>query len=135
MDQSERETAVKEDASPGLSDPDPVDVHVGGRLAALRREAGLTQADLGAAVGVTFQQWQKYERGTNRISASRLWAATGRLGCAIADVFPDRGATLPGTGGTHHAIIGSDRFASLAAADQKLVMALVERLAGTSSRR
>lgn len=53
--------------------PDPVDVQVGQRICLVREQAGLTQADLGNAIGVTFQQVQKYEKGTNRVSASKLF--------------------------------------------------------------
>lgn len=53
--------------------PHPVDVHVGKRLRLRRKALGLSQADLGRQVGITFQQIQKYERGTNRMGASRLW--------------------------------------------------------------
>jgi len=52
--------------------PDPIDVAVGARLRKIRKMRGLTQTQLGDAVGLTFQQVQKYERGTNRISASKL---------------------------------------------------------------
>jgi transcriptional regulator with XRE-family HTH domain len=50
----------------------PFDAHVGARVKARRQMLKLSQTDLGEAVGVTFQQIQKYEKGTNRISASRL---------------------------------------------------------------
>lgn len=53
--------------------PHPVDVHVGKQLRLRRKALGLSQADLGRQVGITFQQIQKYERGTNRMGASRLW--------------------------------------------------------------
>lgn len=49
-----------------------VDLLIGQRLRSARRLAGISQADLAAAAGVTFQQIQKYEKGTNRIAASRL---------------------------------------------------------------
>ena len=54
--------------------PDPVDVHVGKRVRERRVSLGMSQADLGDNLGLTFQQIQKYERGVNRISASKLWA-------------------------------------------------------------
>ena len=54
--------------------PDPVDIHVGARVRERRVSLGMSQRDLGDCVGVAFQQIQKYERGTNRISASKLWA-------------------------------------------------------------
>jgi len=62
-----------------------VDVFVGARLKALRKSAGMTQTDLANQIGVTFQQVQKYERGTNRIGASRLWSL-----CKVFNVKPDR---------------------------------------------
>ena len=58
-----------------LSDgPNPVDVHVGKRVRERRDSLGMSQADLGEYLRLTFQQIQKYERGVNRISASKLWA-------------------------------------------------------------
>jgi transcriptional regulator with XRE-family HTH domain len=54
------------------SAPDPIDVHVGKLLRAHRQALGFSQEDLGAAIGVSFQQIQKYERATNRMSASKL---------------------------------------------------------------
>lgn len=53
--------------------PHPVDVHVGSRLKELRVMNAISQAELGARLGLTFQQIQKYEKGSNRISSSRLW--------------------------------------------------------------
>ena len=52
--------------------PDPVDIEVGQRIKIQRLAAGLSQTELGESIGVTFQQVQKYEKGTNRIGASRL---------------------------------------------------------------
>jgi transcriptional regulator with XRE-family HTH domain len=52
--------------------PQPTDLHVGNRVRMRRQALGISQEKIGAMVGVTFQQVQKYERGTNRISASRL---------------------------------------------------------------
>ena len=54
--------------------PHPVDVHVGSKLRERRTLMGMTQEALGEAVGLTFQQIQKYEKGMNRVSASRLFA-------------------------------------------------------------
>jgi len=54
--------------------PDPVDVHVGKRIRERRLSLGMSQTDLGEYLGLTFQQIQKYEKGANRISASKLWA-------------------------------------------------------------
>jgi hypothetical protein len=63
--------------------PERVDVHVGVRVRVLRTLKGLTQEKLGEALGLTFQQVQKYERGTNRISASRLHQIGGILGVPV----------------------------------------------------
>jgi transcriptional regulator with XRE-family HTH domain len=52
--------------------PNPVDLHVGGKVKTRRLMLGLSQEELAQAIGLTFQQVQKYEKGTNRISVSRL---------------------------------------------------------------
>ncbi|MFH1158779.1 MAG: helix-turn-helix domain-containing protein [Pseudomonadota bacterium] len=54
------------------SGPNPVDIHVGARVKSRRLILGFSQDDLAKSIGLTFQQVQKYERGTNRISVSRL---------------------------------------------------------------
>lgn len=61
--------------------PDPVDLHVGRRIAARRSELGQTQAELGEACGVSFQQIQKYEKGANRVSCSMLTRIGVKQGC------------------------------------------------------
>ncbi|MBG7614640.1 helix-turn-helix transcriptional regulator [Brevundimonas sp. BAL450] len=68
--------------------PDPVDVHVGERVRTERIRLGLSQTELGGAIGVTFQQVQKYERGANRISASMLARVARTLHTPIGDFFP-----------------------------------------------
>ena len=78
--------------------PNPVDVHVGRQLRLLRKTKGLTQAQLAEAIGVTFQQVQKYERGANRISASKLFEAGKVLDASPAAFFQgllDRPAAAP----------------------------------------
>ena len=67
-----------------LDEPDPVDIHVGSRVRLRRTLLGLSQDKLARAIGVSFQQLQKYERGTNRISASRLYALSKVLGVGIS---------------------------------------------------
>lgn len=57
----------------GEDGPHPVDRHVGRRVCEKRLALGYNQSDLGRALGLTFQQIQKYEKGTNRVSASKLW--------------------------------------------------------------
>ena len=62
---------------------DPRDAEIAKRVRALRLRRGLSQSELGTALGVTFQQVQKYERGTNRISASRLYRIAEALDAPI----------------------------------------------------
>lgn len=64
-----------------------IDAHVGKRLKARRLTAGLSQTALAAVAGISFQQLQKYEKGTNRISASHLFAFAQALGCTPNDFF------------------------------------------------
>jgi transcriptional regulator with XRE-family HTH domain len=64
--------------------PSSVDVHVGGRVRVRRRLLGMTQERLAELIEVTFQQVQKYERGANRISASKLFAIAGALQVSIS---------------------------------------------------
>jgi transcriptional regulator with XRE-family HTH domain len=72
-----------------LDEPDPVDIHVGSRVRLRRTLLGLSQDKLARAIGVSFQQLQKYERGTNRISASRLYALSKVRGVGISWFFED----------------------------------------------
>ena len=67
--------------------PRPVDAHVGGRVRARRTLIGMSQTELGKHVGLTFQQIQKYEKGMNRITASRLWRFSLILGRPISWFF------------------------------------------------
>ncbi len=67
--------------------PHPIDVHVGSRVRQRRRLLGLSQEKLGEALGLTFQQVQKYERGINRISASKLWMMTQILDVPVSFFF------------------------------------------------
>ncbi len=69
--------------------PDPIDVHVGQRIRLRRNLVGMTQEQLASAVGVTFQQVQKYERGFNRVSASRLYDIGHVLSVPISFFFQD----------------------------------------------
>jgi transcriptional regulator with XRE-family HTH domain len=69
--------------------PNPVDVHVGGRVRLRRTLLGLSQEKLGEAVGLTFQQIQKYERGANRIGASRLFEFSRILEVPVSFFFDD----------------------------------------------
>jgi transcriptional regulator with XRE-family HTH domain len=68
------------------AEPDPIDVEVGQRLRVLRRTCGVTQAGLAEALGLSFQQIQKYERGYNRISASVLVRCARALKCSVGEL-------------------------------------------------
>ena len=68
--------------------PNGTDVLVGTRVRIRRVELGMSQTDLANALGVTFQQVQKYEKGTNRIGASRLHAIAGVLRVPVSYFFP-----------------------------------------------
>jgi transcriptional regulator with XRE-family HTH domain len=67
--------------------PNPVDKHVGGRVRMRRMMVGMSQEKLGDALGLTFQQVQKYEKGTNRIGASRLQQISQILQAPVAFFF------------------------------------------------
>ncbi len=72
-------------------DPHPVDRHVGRRVQEKRLGLGLSQTALGKAVGVSFQQMQKYEKGQNRISASKLFEIADFLNVGIPYFFDGYG--------------------------------------------
>lgn len=74
--------------------PTPIDAHVGGRIRARRGLLGMSQKDLGAKVGLTFQQIQKYERGANRIGSGRLYEFSRILGVPISYFFEDMSGDL-----------------------------------------
>ncbi len=69
--------------------PHPVDVHVGGRVRLRRTLLGMSQTELAGALGLTFQQVQKYESGFNRISASRLYHLSHTLDVPVEYFFEE----------------------------------------------
>lgn len=69
--------------------PSPIDVHVGTRVRLRRTLLGMSQERLGEALGLTFQQVQKYERGVNRVGASRLFDLSRVLDVPISFFFDD----------------------------------------------
>ena len=85
----------------GTGIPSPVDVHVGARMRQRRTLSGMNQTTLGDALGLTFQQMQKYEKGTNRIGASRLFDLSRVLDVPVEYFFDDMppgvAATSPAT--------------------------------------
>ncbi len=79
---------------PGV--PNPIDIHVGSRMRMRRIMLGLSQQKLGESLGLTFQQVQKYERGTNRVGASRLWDLSNVLDVPITFFFEDMSHEIAG---------------------------------------
>lgn len=69
--------------------PSPIDIHVGSRIRLRRTLLGMSQERLGEALGLTFQQVQKYERGVNRVGASRLFDLSRVLDVPISFFFDD----------------------------------------------
>lgn len=67
--------------------PNPVDLHVGGRIRMKRKIMGISQEKLAGALHLTFQQVQKYERGSNRVSASKLHQIAAFLGTSVSYFF------------------------------------------------
>jgi transcriptional regulator with XRE-family HTH domain len=74
----------------------PIDIHVGSRVRLRRMMLGMSQEKLGEHLGITFQQIQKYEKGTNRIGASRLQHISTTLAVPVSFFFED----APGTPGS-----------------------------------
>ncbi len=70
-------------------DPNYIDVHVGSRIRMRRQLVSMSQEKLGELLGITFQQVQKYEKGSNRISASRLFYTAKILGVPVQSFFED----------------------------------------------
>ncbi|WP_225773374.1 helix-turn-helix domain-containing protein [Inquilinus sp. Marseille-Q2685] len=103
-DRQRRRKTITEDG------PDPVDVHVGARLRQRRTLLGMSQEKLAAAFGVSFQQIQKYERGANRVSASRLHQLTQILNVPVGYFF--EGMTDAPQNGSAHPVHDSEMVAS-----------------------
>jgi len=85
-------TTVRRQSSRGRTPsgkPNPIDVHVGARVRLRRTLLGMSQEKLGEALGLTFQQVQKYERGANRVGASRLFDLSRVLDVPVSFFFDD----------------------------------------------
>jgi transcriptional regulator with XRE-family HTH domain len=78
---------MKHTSRTGPKEPQAVDRHVAARIRERRRELGIVQEALGEALGVTFQQVQKYEKGSNRISAGRLFELANLFEVEISYFF------------------------------------------------
>ena len=116
--------------------PDPIDIQVGQRIALVRERLALTQTDLGTAIGVTFQQVQKYEKGTNRVSASRLVKIADHLDCSIESLFPsadgrdpDEEEALNELGSTQSGRQMARLFASLSPNHRRALIIVAQALA------
>jgi transcriptional regulator with XRE-family HTH domain len=71
--------------------PDPLDVLVGAKIRIFRTHRGMSQSDLASKIGIAFQQVQKYEKGINRVGASRLSRIAAVLGVSIGELFESAG--------------------------------------------
>ena len=76
--------------------PNPIDIHVGKRVRLRRTLLGMSQEKLGKAINLTFQQVQKYERGTNRIGSSRLYQLSQVLDIPVSYFFDDLPSEISG---------------------------------------
>ena len=124
----------------GEDGPHPVDRHVGRRVCEKRIALGYNQSDLGRAVGVTFQQIQKYEKGTNRVSASKLYDIARFFQTDVAYFFQGLGDARPGMAedgagfehdfpATRHSVEIARLAPRLSARNQKLALDLIRQLA------
>lgn len=98
---SAKTAALKASERPPLGTPRPVDVHVGARLRQRRTLLGMSQEKLGEAVALTFQQIQKYERGANRIGASRLYQLAQVLDVSVSYFFEEMPGEVQKTRGDY----------------------------------
>jgi transcriptional regulator with XRE-family HTH domain len=113
--------------------PNPIDKHVGGRVRMQRMLLGMSQEKLGDAIGLTFQQVQKYEKGANRIGASRLQQIAGTLQVPVSFFFEE----LPGPskGSVHAGPSPSEVSAVLATSDGLALVEGFARIKSTKLRR
>ncbi len=88
--------------------PNPIDIHVGSRVRLRRNMLGMSQEKLGDSLGITFQQIQKYEKGTNRVGASRLQAISNVMSVPVSFFFED----APSADGTPHKGFAEDGSAT-----------------------
>jgi transcriptional regulator with XRE-family HTH domain len=88
--------------------PNPVDLHVGSRIRMRRKILGVSQERLADSLGLTFQQVQKYERGSNRVSASKLYEIAATLQAQVSYFF--EGLADPATASDSSADQGTEQF-------------------------
>ena len=89
---------MSEGSPPSGKRPNPTDVFVGSRVRMRRKMLGFSQEKLGEKLGITFQQIQKYEKGTNRVGASRLQAMAHAMEVPVSYFFPDSASAGQGAG-------------------------------------
>ncbi len=109
--------ALKASERPPLGTPRPVDVHVGARLRQRRTLLGMSQEKLGEAVALTFQQIQKYERGANRIGASRLYQLAQVLDVSVSYFFEEMPGEVQKTRGDYASKANSEALESVQVSD------------------
>src|SRR5579864_6598764 len=120
---------------PDANSPNPVDLHVGARVRMRRRLQGVSQEKLADALGLTFQQVQKYERGANRVSASKLYEIAACLKTPVAYFFeglvdpssPDSDAGASGPEQSVHRFLMTPEGLELAKAFPRLPHGRVRR--------
>jgi transcriptional regulator with XRE-family HTH domain len=103
--------------------PNPVDTHVGGRIRMRRRVMGLSQESIAESLGLTFQQVQKYERGSNRVSASKLFGIAHVLKVPISYFFEDLPEPGGSRGGDHSAAASESSIRDFLATTEGLELA------------
>lgn len=112
------------------TEADAIDIHIGHRTMARRVELGITQKALAMAMGVSFQQVQKYEKGVNRISASGLWNAAQLLSVDANYFYKGLGDSVSDTTDfpTRHTAAIAELAPQLSVKSQRLVEGLLREM-------
>ena len=122
--------------------PHPVDLHVGALIRARRKALGISQTELAESLGLTFQQVQKYERGANRVSSSKLYEIAQKLDTPLTSFFegldtPEGDGPLSGDlmnflqeSGSHQLIAA---FKTLSPALRRRLVGLAEAMANADA--
>ena len=97
----------------GSRSPSPIDIHVGSRVRLRRMLLGMSQEKLGEQLGLTFQQVQKYEKGINRIGASRLFDLARVLGVSVQFFFKEASLTAEADQSVHEESTGESLIVEL----------------------
>lgn len=122
--------------SPAAEDRHHVDIHVGKQLALARQSHGFTQTEVARMIGLTFQQIQKYEKGTNRMSASVLWTLSEKMNLPVAYFFEGLDGRT-GEAAEHvfatlgrHGLQMAEAYAAIPKRQQMLLLELAKDFAG-----